>query len=90
MLEFVQSYPYHPRSVLISRSVQLFCFRTKKEGNESVPIQVLKLLKKHREESKQVVGDVDKTVNKNKSTVLVEKSEEESNDLETEKLLISL
>ena len=50
----------------------------------------VKLLKKYREESKQVVGDVNNTVDKNKCTVLVEKSEEESNDLETEKLLISL
>ena len=50
----------------------------------------LKLLKKHCEELNQVAGDVNMTVDKNKSTVLVEKSEEESNDLETEKLLISL
>ena len=44
------------------------------------------------EESKQVVSDVNKTVDKNKTTgvLVVRKSEEESNDLETEKLLISL
>ena len=42
------------------------------------------------EESEQVAGDVNLTVDKKRSTVLVEKSEEESNDLETEKLLKSL